>query len=204
MENILEHEDVQDIRKSARATARQMATKEAAAKKGALPRSKTAAPTVVAVKKTVEHAAIPRRHPLGHRHGTRAFALQRVQVGQRREQVLPVERRMSESCGSARGDEGMGAQDKVVLSAGAGVCSADCVTMAYNSKLRCHAHMIGRQGKFVASWNVFFEGQLPQLLFALTAAPKAKIAYLRFLKCFDTDETVAAELQWREDVITTC
>ena len=51
VENILEHEDVQDIRKSARATARHMATKEAAAKKGTPPPSETAAPTVVVEKK---------------------------------------------------------------------------------------------------------------------------------------------------------
>ena len=59
--------------------------------------------------------------------------MQRVQVGQRREQVQPMERTLSESCGPARGDEGMVDQDKVVLSAGAGVCSADRVAMAYNS-----------------------------------------------------------------------
>ena len=66
--------------------------------------------------KGMENAAIPRRHPLGHRHGTPA-----------------LERRISQSCGPPNGDEGMGAQDKVVLSAGAGVCSADRVAMAYNT-----------------------------------------------------------------------
>ena len=45
---------------------------------------------------------------------------------------------------------------------------------------RSHAHMIGRQ-QYARQVRSFFEccvfsEQLPQLLFALTAAPKAKIA----------------------------
>ena len=41
--------------------------------------------------------------------------------------------RISESCGPARGDEGMGSQDKVVLSGGAGVFSAGRVAKGYKS-----------------------------------------------------------------------
>ena len=107
VENILEHEDVQE---GARATACQMATKEAAPKKGPPPPAKTAAPTVVAEKNVWKMLPLPPKQPLGHRHDTRALAqIHGVHVGQRREQVQPMERRISDSCGPLCGDEGMGA-----------------------------------------------------------------------------------------------
>ena len=126
VENIHDHEDVQDIRKSARATARQKATKEAAAKKCTPPPSKTVAPTVVAEKK------VWKMRPF--RENTHwNIATARLHLPQSREQVQTMERRVPESCGPANGDEDMEAQDKVVFSAGAGVCSADRVAMAYNT-----------------------------------------------------------------------
>ena len=134
MENILEHEDVEDIRNSARATARQMTTKGAAVEKGHTSTVEGRRADSAGREKGVENAAFLRRHPLGHRNGTRGLAqMQRIQVCQRREQVQSMERRISESCGPARGDEGVGGQDKVVLSAGAGARSADRVAMAYRS-----------------------------------------------------------------------
>ena len=61
VENILEHED----EKSARATARQMAAKEAAAKRGPPPPSRTATPTAVAEKKGMGHCGQSRRTTVG-------------------------------------------------------------------------------------------------------------------------------------------
>ena len=106
-----------------------------------------------------------------------------------------MERTLSESCGPARGDEGMVDQDKVVFVSRRWSMFCRSCGNGIQQRRRSHAHMIGRQqyARQVRSFPeccCFVADQFQHLLFVcFDGRPKAKIADFRMFSVLIQVET---------------